>query len=653
MATKRKIVEELGERGLMLPGLVNAALTANDRAKYLMTLLQTARDHADHPGQSAPDLKQERLACDLADGQFDSVVARSSKSGANSYHIPLASVLHRQLIDCIREMMTPLEICPQVVEERERLTDTYRKRLGNLLGHTPPLKEDRLPGDYIDRVTSAQRDRQDSLHLLVMDLHKELNRLQQQIASETIDGACVYGIHADDRPWIAAFMSGLNRTRELTFDHPGLGTTATRSGDRLILQNDIGLTEAHVLVVHVEPRQLSLTYTDVHAQRLLFFQGLFQRFAIEWSDTLAQQALRQQEKLYYLSRGIYLADNQAGLEDFLRFLGSRLVFLIDWNRARKRLRRFAPKRVCLEVLRWAADNDHGHRGFLQLGGEQLIVHALESSTRTPLPWGVQFSDLIGPQRAAEFLKFTLRAASEGLRAGRSEFLIRDEIAAEFRHYVETAHQEFLEIAVDHASLIVELAMAVRDTLLFAQPSGSEASMQRIVQRARKWEHSADELVLKARTARMRLHNQKIVPDLLAVADDVADQLEDAVFLRSLLATSGAAADSLVCLQDLAVLLVQGAQEYLKAVSNARILQRGSSHEEVQDFLEATDRTVRVEHQIDDAHRRSRASILTFRGDFRQWQLITGLADNLEEAADALMRSALMLRDYILGEVLTR
>ena len=346
MTTKTRIVDELGEKGLMLPGLVNAALSANDRAKYLMTLLQTAREHADHPSQPVSDLKQERLVCDLPDSSFDSVVARSSKSEANNYHVPFAAAIHRQLIDNIREMIAPLEIGSQVVEQREHSPDKYRKRLDILLAHSPPLNDDLLPGDYIDRVTSAQRDRQDSLHLLVMDLHKELNRLQQQIASENIDGACVYGIQAEERPLIAAFMSGLNRTRELKFDHPGLDTTATRSGTRLVLQNDIGITEAHVLVIHVEPPQVSLTCTDVHPQRLLFFQGLFQHFAVEWSDTLSRQAPRLEEERYYLSRGTYVAADRTDLEDFLRFLGSRAVFLIDWNRARKRLRRLRPS-VCV------------------------------------------------------------------------------------------------------------------------------------------------------------------------------------------------------------------------------------------------------------------------------------------------------------------
>jgi hypothetical protein len=43
----------------------------------------------------------------------------------------------------------------------------------------------------------------------------------------------------------------------------------------------------------------------------------------------------------------------------------------------------------------------------------------------------------------------------------------------------------------------------------------------------------------------------------------------------------------------------------------------------------------------------------FTGDFKQWHLVNGIADKLEEAADALLRSALGLRDYILGEVLRR
>ena len=252
----------------------------------------------------------------------------------------------------------------------------YEQRLEKLVSEVPFLVEDRITGPSIAWITSAQQTEHDSLHLLIMDLHKELNRLQQQIATESIDGACVYGVHEGDRPLIRAFMAGLNRTKELKFDHPGLGTTATRTGDKLVIQNDIGMTEAHVLVVHVEGERVTLTYTDIHIARLVFFQNLFDCFEVRWDDSLSKRASGLREEMYHLCQGTYEAKDRADLEAYLSFLGSRLVFLIDWNRARKRLRKFAPRRICLQVLRWAADHDYGHMGFLTLGGEQLIFEAL-------------------------------------------------------------------------------------------------------------------------------------------------------------------------------------------------------------------------------------------------------------------------------------
>jgi hypothetical protein len=95
--------------------------------------------------------------------------------------------------------------------------------------------------DYLERATSGDRSVGDSLHGLMMDAHRALNRLQAEIATEILDGVLVYGIHADDRPLISAFMSGLARTAPLKRDHPGLGTTATHAEGRLLIQNDIGM----------------------------------------------------------------------------------------------------------------------------------------------------------------------------------------------------------------------------------------------------------------------------------------------------------------------------------------------------------------------------------------------------------------------------
>ena len=57
-----------------------------------------------------------------------------------------------------------------------------------------------------------------------------------------------------------------------------------------MIQNDIGMTDAHVLVVHVEALRVTLTYTAIHIERLVFFQNLFERFGVRWQDTVSRRA---------------------------------------------------------------------------------------------------------------------------------------------------------------------------------------------------------------------------------------------------------------------------------------------------------------------------------------------------------------------------
>lgn len=650
--TKSLIVEELGETGLMLPALVNEALAANDRAKYLMTLLQLAREHADHPDLPASNLKEERLTCGVVDADLDTVVMRSCKEGSDNYLVPTAGRIHELLAKDLGQMIAPLHTAAASAQANGReIAGPYEERMRVLLSQVPSPGEDHLSGEDITHLTATQREVSDSLHLLVMDLHKELNRLQQKLATETINGAFVYGIHESDRPTIAAFMAGIDQTRELKFDHPGLGTTATRSGHRLVIQNDIGMTEAHVLVIYVEGNHVALTYTDVHIDRLLFFQSLFEHFNVHWQDTVSKRAASLREDLYHLCVGNYDAKDGPDLLAYLTFLGSRLVFLIDWNRARKRLRKFAPRRVCLDVLGWAADHNYGHRAFLSLRGEQLIFDAMQGTGPLPLAPGHQLSDILGAERTAEFLKFTLQTVTVGLKEGRSDLLIRDKISAELRRYFDMVHQGYLQVAAEHASLIVELAHATRDVLLAIGSKADHEQLQRTVLRAREWEHRADRLVNECRASHSCGEAPALVRDLVAAADDSADGLESAIFWISLLPSDIATMP--FPLNDLAGLVVQGAQEYLKAVENARCLHRGSARDDVADFLEAVDRTLTLEHQADEAHRRAQAAVLNFPGDYKQWHLVNGIANKLEEVADILLRSAFLLRDYIFGEVLRR
>ena len=79
----------------------------------------------------------------------------------------------------------------------------------------------------------------------------------------------------------------------------------------------------------------------------------------------------------------------------MELLGSRLVFLIDWNRARKRLRDLVGNRAAVELLDWAAEREYGHMAFLLAGGEQLVYDALNFATGRSTRAGESLVDVLG------------------------------------------------------------------------------------------------------------------------------------------------------------------------------------------------------------------------------------------------------------------
>lgn len=62
---KTQAVASLGQHRLMLPAWVKAALSANDRLKVYLTMVQSASSHASHPHRDVPDLGQEIAAAGL------------------------------------------------------------------------------------------------------------------------------------------------------------------------------------------------------------------------------------------------------------------------------------------------------------------------------------------------------------------------------------------------------------------------------------------------------------------------------------------------------------------------------------------------------------------------------------------------------------
>jgi len=108
MVEKRSIVRELGEEELLLPGLVNSALAANDRIKYYFTLLQTAREKAENPQMEFPSLKTERENAEEEDAKLDRVVSETLKEGPDTYAIPFTEEILSRIWSCIDEMLKPL-----------------------------------------------------------------------------------------------------------------------------------------------------------------------------------------------------------------------------------------------------------------------------------------------------------------------------------------------------------------------------------------------------------------------------------------------------------------------------------------------------------------------------------------------------------------
>ncbi len=647
MATKTSIIGELGEPSLLLPQRLQQALAANDRVKFCFTLLQAAESHANHPQEPPLDLTAERSAVQLPAGELDAAVAESRRDPDGAICVSGAGRLRQWMFEDIASMSAPLSLAG--VPEAPLFAERERR----LAAALPAFDNDRVPAGLIGSITSANRAAGDSLHILVMDLHKAINRLQAGLAEESIDGARVWRIDSADRPLIRAFMSGLNETAALKFDHPGLGTIATRSAQRLIIENDIGTTDAHVLVLHVEGLTATLTYTDVHSQRLKFFQNLFKRFAVRWSDTLARHSESLgEEPNYYISTGRFDAQDAKSLERYLAFLASRIVFLIDWNRARKRLREFLGKGDAVRLLKWAADHNIGHRGFLKLGGERLLYEAIEFAQRTPLHAGERLHEALGQEAAFEYLQFVLREAASGLLQGRSERFIRDAVKAELARRFHSAHASLLAIALTHAERIFDLAAGVHEGLLRCADPDSAQLLERTARRARTWEHECDALVTRIRSLARRTSTPDMYASLMHAADDAADGLEESAFLLTHLGGTGAPEALLAPVRTLASMLLEAAQESVKMFEAASHITPEGASEDLQDFFAAADRIVSLEHETDAAERAVTSALLKSGAEVRIFHLLSRLGQALEGAADGLCLSALKLRDHLLNDVLT-
>jgi hypothetical protein len=640
MTGKSRIVESLGETGLLLAQRLDAALLANDRVKYYFTLLQAAEHHAAHPLDTPVPLRAVREACAIGDASLDDAPFQSELGADGDFEMPRGEQLRHQIFADVALMLLPLRSAADTDAHAR-----YDHRLSRLRDGLDGAIGDRFSPVDVQRFTRAGAGDDDTVHRLVMDLHRELNRLHAILAVELVDGASVSSATDEDRRQVRAFMRGLNQTAPLKFDHPGLATTAARLRGGLSIQNDLGTTDAHVVVIRITGLVVHVTYSDVHAKRIQFFRELLAPFAVDWTATPSTTGETAQ-----MIVGEYTAASPEALEQFLALVGSRLVFLIDWNRARKRLELFVSRREAIALLRHAAETGVGHRGFLQAGDAQLIYTALERTGSDRLRHGMRLDELLGKEATRTFLRAVLRLTSDGIARGHSIRLLEDEIQAELLFHSEVRNRDSFDAPADHAMFIFSISERVRDTIDRLSRADPEEQPATTASLAASWESRADELARQSLQQR-RPRNDALRADLIGEGDDAADALEEVAFLLTLL--SPPEREMAGALSSVAGIVNESVRDYVRCLECAKVIAESATRADTDDLLIAANRTIDAKHSADAAGRAVKAAVHGHVPESSPPYLLVDAVNALSRAAGALAHCAGALRDYALSPAVVR
>jgi uncharacterized protein Yka (UPF0111/DUF47 family) len=480
-----------------------------------------------------------------------------------------------------------------------------------------------------------------------MDLHKAMNRLAASHSEEVVAGARAFGIRKEDRAAVESFMRGVNETRALKFNHPGLDATAIRSGDRLVIQNDIGTTDAHVVVIAVAGNAVTVTYTDVHRSRAKFFTSQLDKFAVKWSDLDRHAAAGlEEDSSFLLVSGLYEARDGADRDAFLTALGACLVFLIDWNKARKLLRNWVTKDDAVRILGWAARHRIGHRAFLELGGNELLGAAVRNAAPTRIGFGERLNQVLGRDAAMDFLKTTLQISTEALLGGQSSRLARDRIGADLVRHLDRVDGALLAVVLRQIGLAHDVAMALFHHL--SDPKAGPAARKQLAASAGRIEQKADRIAIEARGEIARLNARPIIGELVDRIEDAIDELEQAAFIASLTpgVTDEVLRSALVALSSVAVTAAEVAASGLAAAAEVQEGRRADS----EDALAAVARLIDAEHAADANERDITARIFAGGIDVAASLSALELARAIERSTDRFAGFGHLLRRYTMSDL---
>jgi hypothetical protein len=152
----------------------------------------------------------------------------------------------------------------------------------------------------------------------------------------------------DDRPAIEAFMRGLEATKKLKFGHPRLGHDRDANGRTAY---DSKRYRRDRCPCRGDRRRAGGGHRHVHRRASGACKVLCRAVPVLWSGLERKSAAGLgDDGAFYLVTGRLPFDKSGSRNAFLENLGSSLVFLIDWNKARKILREWVPKSDAIRVL---------------------------------------------------------------------------------------------------------------------------------------------------------------------------------------------------------------------------------------------------------------------------------------------------------------
>ena len=110
MVAKELILEQLGESALLLPGLIEEGLAANDRLKIRLSLLQEAAAQVSQPGLAAPAMTRELRAVGLTEPVYAETISGARPLGSDAFIAPGAELLVAGMAHDLKAMMEPIEV---------------------------------------------------------------------------------------------------------------------------------------------------------------------------------------------------------------------------------------------------------------------------------------------------------------------------------------------------------------------------------------------------------------------------------------------------------------------------------------------------------------------------------------------------------------